>query len=124
MLTLVFAHTDGKPGLSLGPYRGFRVEGQNLLERAGDAALARHRNHQWEHEGKTYFRLDVEGPVRLRLENEGVKSRWFGPFQHYSMADGMAYTDRLFFASLAETTGLWYCIELAEDWPVIEVMPA
>ena len=33
----------------------------------------------------------MAGPVRLRFEKDGVPPQDFGPFEHYSMADGIAY---------------------------------
>jgi hypothetical protein len=62
--------------------------------------------------------------VQIRFVKTGATSQDFGPFEHFSCADGIAYADREFFATLAETTGNWHCIQSAEDWPAFEVIPA
>jgi hypothetical protein len=124
MLNLVFAHTAGKPGLALGPFPGLRVEGEVVREKERGEALARHTDHHWAVGVEHFFRLDVSGPVKIRLMKEGTTSQEFGPFEHFSCADGIAYADREFFASLAETTGNWHCIQSAEDWPSFEVLSA
>jgi hypothetical protein len=124
MLNLVFAHTAGKPGLSLGPFPGLRIEGEVVRDKGRGETLARHTDHNWAIGDQHFFRLDVSGPVKIRFLNGATESREFGPFEHFSCANGIAYADREFFASLAETTGHWHCIQSAEDWPVFEVVPA
>jgi hypothetical protein len=121
MLKLVFASTTaGQPGLSLGPLRAFRIEGQLVRNDRGEP-IAQHTEHHWETGGGKYFRIDVAGPVTVRFFDGRRKSEPFGPFEHFSCADGIAYADREFFASLAQATGHWHCVELAEDWPAFEI---
>jgi hypothetical protein len=124
MLNLLFARTAGKPALALGPFPGLRIEGEVMRDKERGEALARHTDHQWAVGSEKFFRLDVAGPVKIRFMKGATASEEFGPFQHFSCADGIAYADREFFASLAETTGNWHCIKSAEDWPSFEVVPA
>jgi hypothetical protein len=124
MLNLVFAHTAGKPGRSLGPFRRLAIEGEVLRDKEHGEALARHTDHHWAVGGESFFRLDIAGPVKVRFLKGDTASQDFGPFEHFSCADGIAYADREFFASLAETTATWHCIASAEDWPSFEVVPA
>ena len=123
MVTLNFGQTAGERGLQLGPFPSFRVEGELLRSLPDGEVLARHVDHSWEVNGSTYFRLDVAGPVRVHFD-KGDEARSFGPYRHYSMADGIAYVDRLFFASLSAASGQWHCIELPEDWPGFSVVSA
>ena len=124
MIHLVFAQTAGADPLKVGPFPAFRVEGELLRQSSGSPTIARHSNHLWEVEGRQFFRLDCPGPLNVQFENaSGETSRSFGPFQHFSMADGIAYVDRNFFASLAETTGHWYCADIG-DWPIMTVSAA
>ncbi|MBV8032294.1 MAG: hypothetical protein JO035_12365, partial [Betaproteobacteria bacterium] len=122
---LVFGHTAGEPGVRFGPLPRLHVMRDVLRESPDGRVLARHDNHQWVIEGKTYFRLDVTGPVHIEFQaaapNPAIGAdapgrRFFGPYSHYSMAAGIAYVDRQFFASFAETTCLWHCIELRGNY--------
>jgi hypothetical protein len=124
LLNVVFAQTTGKPGLALGPFPGLRIEGEIVRDRERGEALARHTDHHWLVGNEHFFRLDIAGPVKIRFVKTGTTSQDFGPFEHFSCADGIAYADREFFATLAETTGNWHCIQSAEDWPAFEVLPA
>lgn len=123
MFKLDFGDTAGQPGIHVGPSSSFLIEHDLLREGPEGAVIARHRDHHWEMEdGRKFFRLDVAGPVRLRFEKEGRPPQHFGPFEHYSMADGIAYVDRRFFASFSEKSGLWHCVELQEDWDRFSVV--
>jgi hypothetical protein len=124
LLNVVFAQTTGKPGLALGPFPGLRIEGEIVRDRERGEALARHTDHHWLVGNEHFFRLDIAGPVKIRFVKTGATSQDFGPFEHFSCADGIAYADREFFATLAETTGNWHCIQSAEDWPAFEIIPA
>jgi hypothetical protein len=124
LLNVVFAQTTGKPSLALGPFPGLRIEGEIVRDRERGEALARHTDHHWLVGNEHFFRLDIAGPVKIRFVKTGATSQDFGPFEHFSCADGIAYADREFFATLAETTGNWHCIQSAEDWPAFEVIPA
>jgi hypothetical protein len=126
MLKLVFtAATAGKPVVDLGPMPAFRIEGELMRNDRGEP-IARHTQHHWETGGGKYFRIDVPGPVTVRFFDldGGRKSDIFGPFEHFSCADGIAYADREVFASLTEAAGHWHCTGLAEDWPAFEISAA
>jgi hypothetical protein len=124
MLRLLFANTSGGRPRALEGLPGLCVEGPELKNLSSHQAIARHADHDWAVDGQHYFRVDITGPVRVRFQGNGRESRFFGPFQHFSCADGIAYVDHLFFASYSQAANIWHCIELKEDWPGFIVVPA
>jgi hypothetical protein len=123
MLELVFSQTAGsEPTKSVGPVPSFRIEG-GLIRLSRDAAVtARHADHSWELNDRKYFRMDCTGPLTVEFwDAEGRPVKKFGPFHHFSAADGIAYIDRNHFASYAESTGLWFCRIAGGSWPVMVI---
>ena len=109
MLKLVFAEAGPGPTLELGPFRTIRVDGEVMRAERGGRPLAKHQAHSWIVDGKDFFRVDCEVPVRLHLENEkGESSPVYGPFFHFSCADGIAYGDGAIYANIDLETKRWY----------------
>jgi hypothetical protein len=123
-MRLVFAQSAGADPCYVDNIPAIRVEGEALNNASTGELIARHVAQEWKVGGKEYFRLDIEGPVSVRLEADGRRPASYGPYRHFSCADGIAYVDHQFFASLAHTTKMWHCIESEEDWPAFEVTPA
>src|SRR5919109_2509388 len=109
MLKLVFAEVGPGPTLELGPFPAIRIDGEVLRAERGGSPLARHRDHSWTVQGRNFFRLDCEAPVRLHFENEkGERSATYGPFFHFSCADGIAYGDGTIYGNVDLETNRWY----------------
>ena len=125
MLELVFSEASGVGPITLGPMPAFRIEGPVIRESRGAPVRARHANHLWELDGRKFFRIDCSGPLTVSFEDErGQAGDTFGSYQHFSTADGIAYVDRIHFASYAEPTGLWFCKIAGGSWPVMVVQAA
>jgi hypothetical protein len=108
-LKLIFAETGPAPTVELGPLPEVRIDGEALRSKRGGEVLARHRRHAWLLQERSFFRLDCPSPVRLHFENEyRERSPVYGPFMHFSMADGIAYGDGAICANLDLETQRWY----------------
>lgn len=127
MLQPVFSQSAGGDPFTGEPLAELRFEGPALLNAPGGREIARHGNHFWEFESThtRYFRLDCGGPLLVTFEDEqGQPVVTLGPYEHFSTADGIAYANRLHFASYAENTGMWFCREAGGSWRVMVVRPA
>ena len=124
-LKLVFAETGPGPTVELGPFLEVRIDGEALRARRGGEVLARHRSHAWLVHERSFFRLDCASPVCLHFENEYSEcSPVYGPFMHFSMADGIAYGDGAIYANLDVETKRWYDHRGQRYWPELVVKPA
>jgi hypothetical protein len=103
MLSLVFGHTAQEPPLRLGPMPSLKVRGAELLDHTG-RALARHDGHRWTVQGRQFYRLDIAGPVLVKVEGGAVR----GPFEHFSLVNGTAYASRDPFAHYSEPAASWH----------------
>jgi len=125
MLKLVFAEAGPGPTLELGPFPMLWIDGEALRAEPGGPVLAEHRAHDWLVQGRKFFRIDCESPVRLHFENEGGESSavW-GPFIHFSSADGVIYGDGAIYGNIDLETKLWYCHMDTRYWRVLVVKSA
>jgi hypothetical protein len=63
--------------------------------------------------------------VRLHFENEyGEFSPAYGPFMHFSCADGIAYGDGVIYANLDLESKRWYDHRAQRSWPELVVKSA
>src|SRR5436190_1134776 len=110
------------PPKTLGPFKSVWIDGESLRDRPGGPVLARHRHHQWEVEGVSYYRLDCTARVKVTFTGGGVaRSMEFGPFVRFSAVDGLAYTDDKVFAFLDTKLGAWLCYDVGQHWPIMVV---
>src|SRR5919106_4278766 len=103
MLLLVFGHTAQEPPLRLGPMPSFKVCGAELIDHTG-ACVARHDGHRWTARGRQFYRVDIAGPVVVKVDGGGAR----GPFDHFSLVNGTAYANRDLFAHYSEDDGAWH----------------
>jgi hypothetical protein len=108
MLTLVFTPRESPDiPVQIGPVPGVRIEGNTLRHARSGAVLAECEDQHWRIGGKAFYRADCAGPVTINLEGcEGAPSG-FGPFEHFSLSDGVAYVERAVFAQL-NSANKWY----------------
>jgi hypothetical protein len=124
-LKLVFAEAGPAPTIELGPFHEVWIDGEVLRAERGGPMLARHQGHSWTVQGRQFFRLDCECPVRLHFENErGERSAVWGPFMHFSWADGIAYGDGEIYANIDLETKLWYSHKDQRHWRDLVVTSA
>lgn len=123
-LILSFIHPTNAPR-TLGPFKTLWIDVESLRDRPNGPVLARHIRHQWEVEGVSYFRLDCTARVTVRFEGGRLPpSRSFGPFNRFSVVDGLAYTDDKVFAFLDGKVDAWLCYDVGQHWPVMVVAEA
>jgi hypothetical protein len=124
-LKLVFAELGPGPTLELGPFAQVYIDGETLRAERGGEILAEHRPHSWVVKGKNLFRLDCETPVRLQFENDkGERSPVYGPFMHFSCADGIAYGDGMIYGNIDLETKCWYGHKDGRYWRHLVVKSA
>ena len=123
-LTVVFASGATRSQV-VGPLPGICLERDVLRDTPGGNTIARHRDHAWELPSGRYSRLDCDGRLAVHFErlDRRDQSQIFGPYQHFSFVDGMAYVNGRIFAFLdTEETG-WFCYEDGQTWDVMHVSP-
>jgi len=124
MLTLVFTpRASAEIPVSVGPVRGVRIEGNTLRDADSGAVLAQCDDHHWVFDGKAFYRADCTGPVSVHVEGCEANSKRFGPFKHFSLADGMAYVDRAIFAKL-NSSNKWYVERVDTECPGLLLLPS
>ena len=124
MLKLVLAEAGPGPTLELGPVPEVRIDGETMRDSRG-AVLAQHQRHKWSAQGREFFRVDCACPVTLRFENQYAESSGaYGPFFHFSCADGIAYGDGEICANLDLETKRWYNHKDQEYWETVVVKSA
>ena len=117
MLKLVLAESGPGPTLELPPVAEVRIDGEALRASRGGEVLAQHQRHKWQSQGREFFRLDCACPVTLHFESEyGERSEVYGPFFHFSCADGIAYGDGEIYANIDLETSRWYCHKDCKYW--------
>ena len=125
MLKLVFAEAGLGPTVELGPFPQVRIDGETLRAERGGPVLAQHLPHSWRVRGKDLFRLDCETLVRLHFENEkGERSAAYGPFTHFSCADGIAYGDGMICGNIDLETKRWFNHQDRRYWRELVVKSA
>lgn len=121
---ITFSSAFGSPA-KIGPLSSLRFEGELLREAAGGPVLATHEEHQWVVNGERYTRLECDCSVVVRFARvDGSASATYGPFEHFSCTDGVAYADRQVFAFVDRSVGDWYCHDDGRHWPLMLVEPA
>ena len=118
MLLLVFGHTAQEPPLRLGPMPSFKVCGAELIDHTG-ACVARHDGHRWTARGRQFYRVDIAGPVVVKVDGGGAR----GPFDHFSLVNGTAYANRDLFAHYSEDDGAWHLHNSDTRAQIFHVIP-
>jgi hypothetical protein len=122
-LELVFAEAGPGPTLRLGPFPAVRIDGECM--RNDGTKLGEHHAHSWIVQGRRFFRVDCESPVRLHFENEkGETSPVSGPFMHFSCADGVAYADGMIYGNIDLETKLWWGHQDRKYWRTLIIKSA
>lgn len=117
-----FSNPAGE-GLTLGPYRRLRFEGEKLYAEPGEELVAEHIQHHWTTAGGDFSRLDFFGDgitVHFARRN-GERSRSLGRFAHFSSINGVAYMDRRIVAFCDRDSGDWYSYDVGSHWQTMVV---
>ena len=125
MLNLEFAESGPAPATRCGPFAELRADAEILRAGQGGPVIARHQDHSWFVGARRFFRIDCDGPVRVHFEDaDGERSAPFGPFFHFSSADGIAYGDGEIVAHIDVDACLWHCHRDHSQWKEMVVTPA
>lgn len=117
-LLLSLAREAGK--LDLGSHEEVELAIDELRVAAGGPALARHRHNRWlAAEGRESFaKVDIVGPLVISPVGE---PRRLGPYENFSMFDGVGYVDRRVFAFTDLQQGDWYVRDVGVHWPCLRI---
>jgi len=120
MLQVVFKKADGGT-TTLGPLRILRFDAEELREVERGPLLAKHEGRSWTLRGEAFLRLDCDGPLVVRfLDDSGASSQPFGPFNHFSSVDGIAYADHQVFCALTDGKR-WHLRKDHSEWRTLIV---
>ena len=123
-MVLVFSDSGGST-ITKGPYSQVRFEGEVVRSVANGPIIARHENHVWKVDGKDYPRCDCEEAAWVHFERvDGSKSKTYGPLEHLSFMDGVAFVDRRVFAFVDRGAVDWYCHDDGRHWPLMLIEPS
>jgi hypothetical protein len=117
MLSLVMANSEATPVARLGPYETVCVDSQTLRAGEGNEPIARYTDGRWRIGNERFYRVDCEGPVWVTLAGCPAEEALLGPFEHFSVADGVAFASREPFARLVGDT--WYVNPAKQSCPAI-----
>ena len=104
-----------------GSYAQLRLTSDTIYGLPEDRVLARDVNHRWITAQGEFLRLDVIGPLNVHFEGGGERSKVFGPYEHFSSADGISYVDRAVFAFADHTNKQWFVVPADARWAVMVV---
>ena len=95
-----------------------------MRSEANGALRAPYRNHQWDVDGLSYFRLDCTARVTIHFERARERSSRYGPYARFSAVNGMSYGDDRVIAFLDHKVNEWRYYDTGYHWPVMVVTDA
>ena len=104
-----------------GSYEQLRLTDDTLYGMPEHRVLARDVNHRWVTPQGEYLRLDVAARLTIHFERGGEKTQTFGPYEHFSSNDGIAYADRKVLAFADHTNKQWFVVPEDARWAVLVV---
>jgi hypothetical protein len=118
-LRVVFATATGSDYYDAGTYAGLRMTSDTMYGLPELRVLGRDVNHRWITPGGEFLRLDIAARLRVYFEGGGRVSKTYGPFEHFSSADGIAYADRQVLAFADQASEQWFVIPEDARWAVL-----
>jgi hypothetical protein len=107
-------------GLTVGPYRQLRFEGERLYAHPERTLIAEHVAHHWSRPDGNFSRLDFfDDAITVYFERAGERSRPLGQFTHFSCINGVAYADRRI--ACDPNSAYWYSYDVGSHWPTMVV---
>jgi hypothetical protein len=104
-----------------GTYAELRLTNDTVYGLPEHRVLARDVNHRWITAQGEFQRLDVEARIKIHFEDNGELTEKFGPYQHFSSADGISYADRKVLAFADHTAKKWYVVPKDGRWAVMVI---
>lgn len=120
MLVFSYVHPS-KPPRTLGPVGSIWLTVEGLREQSTGPLRAPYRNHQWEVDGLSYFRLDCTAEVKVCFERSSDRSAPYGPYARFSMVNGLAYGDDRVIAFMDYKKNEWLYYDTGYHWPLMIV---
>ena len=123
-MVLVFSGTNA-PDITKGPFPRVRFEGEVVRSVESGPIIAHHEGQSWIVDGERYSRCDCAKAAWVHFERvDGSRSKTYGPLDHLSFQDGVAFVNRQVFAFVDRGAVDWYCHDDGRHWPLMIVEPA
>ena len=110
--------------MTFGPIDSIWLSAEGLRTEAEGAVRAAYREHQWELDGRSYFRLDCTAQVAVHFERGAERSNDYGPYRRFSAVDGLAYGDDKVIAFMDQKKDEWLYYDTGYHWPTMVVSEA
>lgn len=120
-LTFIRPHADP---VSSGPHGTVSFVGDDLL--ADGQPLAKYIEHRWQVRAieDRFSSVEFRARVEVRFEKEGARSKLFGPYNTFSLMDGIAYAGGRVVAFFDREQDDWYSLILGNHWREMTVAPS
>ena len=124
-LNLIFSYIHPtQASVTLGPFDSIWLRADGMRTEAKGSPRAPYRDHQWDVDGHSYFRLDCTSRVAVHFEREGQRSGNYGPYERFSAVNGLAYGDDRVIAFMDYKSDQWLYLDSSHRWPVMVVSEA
>ena len=118
MLTVKFANARGE-SYPAGTYNELRFLGIELWGDVDAQPLATHVEHQWSTGRGRFSRIEVQGPLTLRMRAGDAQSKTYGPYKDLSAVNGVLYVEARVFAFWDGQRKSWYAFEDGRHWHTV-----
>lgn len=121
-MNLIFSYVHPtQSAMTLGPFKSVRLSAAGLQTEANGPVRVAYRQHQWELDGLSYFRLDCTAEVTVQFERDKERSSKYGPFRRFSAVDGLAYANDKVIAFMDQKVNEWLYYDSGYCWPIMVV---
>jgi hypothetical protein len=121
-MNLIFSYVHpSKPQKTLGPFNMIWLGTDGMRSEHHGKLRAPYRNHQWDVDGLSYFRLDCTERVTIHFERGAERSQRYGPYARFSAVNGLSYGDDRVIAFLDPKLCEWFFYDTGYHWPVLVV---
>ena len=124
-MNLIFSYVHPtKSQKTLGPFNAIWLQSDGLRSEPDGPLRAPYRDHQWDVEGLSYFRLDCTARVIIQFARGRERSVMYGPYERFSAVNGLSYGDDKVIAFLDNKIGEWFYYDTGYHWPALLVIDA
>jgi len=124
MFTFVFTpRASAEIPHTVGPVSAAKLVGNSIRDADSGALLAECKDGHWVFDGKRFYRVDCAGPLAVNIQECDAAQKDFGPFEHFSLSDGLVFVDRALFAQL-NSDEKWYVEQAKVACPTLLLLPS